>query len=216
MNDAPRRGVGRPAIVALSPPPSRDSAGRPLGEVAALFEDWLQLRQASNQISSQRIVDGYRDDMARWATLLAGAGDLPAWDRLQLEHLSVKAIQGALGEMARAGLAVAARKRALSPLRGLCRWLTRTGRLSVDPTADEDLTIRSSPARLPVAFSDAEMARITEAVITGSGNQRDALRWPARDLAALALLAGCGLDGRRVVLSADLPVGCVRPAESAC
>jgi site-specific recombinase XerD len=95
--------------------------------------------------------------------------------------------------MERAGLSVAARQRALSLLRGFCGWLARSGRLRVDPTQNEELSVRGSSQRLPAAFSDAEIARITEVVRDGRGRQRDATRWPERDLAALSLLAGCGL-----------------------
>ena len=193
-----RVGPGRPALIALSTAASLDAKGRPHSEVAALFEDWLEVRQASNRITSPRTVDGYRDDMARWATLLAPAGEGAALDRWRLDDLQLGAIQSALVEMSRAGLSVSARQRALAPLRGFCRWLVRTGRLPTDPTVDEDLTVRSSPSRLPAAFTDDELARITDAVRSGAGTQRDALRWPERDLATLALLAGCGLRSSEV------------------
>jgi integrase/recombinase XerC len=53
--------------------------------------------------------------------------------------------------------------------------------------------VRSPPRRLPSAFSADELARITTVVRSGVSGQREALRWPERDLATLALLAGCGL-----------------------
>jgi integrase/recombinase XerD len=187
------RGPGRPALIELSPPATVDEHGRIRGEVAAAFEEWLQVRQASNRITSDRTVDGYRADMARWATLLAAPGDGAALDRWALMDLNDRSIQRALVEMNKVGLSASARQRALAPLRGLCRWLVRNERLPADPTIDEDLTVRSSPRRLPSAFSVAELARITTVVRSGVSGQREALRWPERDLATLALLAGCGL-----------------------
>ena len=197
MTGAARR-PGRPALIPLSEPATLDPGGRPRGEVAALFEEWLAARQASNRITSSRTVDGYRDDIARWATLLATPGEGPALDRWRLDDLSAVVIQHALIEMSHAGLSVSARKRALAPLRGFCRWLARTGRLSTDPMTSEDLTVRSSPPRLPSAFSTDELARITAVVRSGAGRQREELRWPERDLATLALLAGCGLRASEV------------------
>ena len=43
-----------------------------------------------------------------------------------------------------------------------------------------------------------ELARITAAAARGASTLRDAQRWPARDLALLALLAGCGLRASEV------------------
>jgi len=186
-------GPGRPALVPLSTASTLDASGQPIGEVARLFETWLLLRQASNRIASTRTIDGYRADMARWAFLLAAPGGGAALDRWVLNDLTSETIQRALAEMSRAGLSVSARQRALSPLRGFCRWLVRSGRMRVDPTQDEELSVRGSSQRLPAAFSKAEIARITEVVRDGSGRQHDAARWPERDLAALSLLAGCGL-----------------------
>lgn len=183
--------VGRKALIPLAPAPTIDADGRPVGEVARLFEDWLTVRQASNRIGSRRTVDGYRDDMARWATLLADGE--PAWDRLRLEHLTSDRLVAALAAMNRAGLSVPARQRAMAPMRGLCRWCVRSGHLVVDPTDIDDLEIRSTPTRLPSHFTDDELARIVAAVTAGLDSQRAALRWPERDLAALALLSGAGL-----------------------
>src|SRR5215207_5931922 len=146
------QGPGRPALIELSAPSTIGGDGRPVGEVASLFEEWLLLRQASNRISAQRTLDGYRADMARWATLLAGPGDGPALDHWQVSDLTAERIQHALATMAGAGLSVAARQRALAPLRGFCGWLVRSRRMAVDPTQDEELSIRASSRRLPAAF----------------------------------------------------------------
>ena len=182
---------GRKALIPLAAPPRLDDTGRPVGEVAALFEEWLSVRQASNRIRSVRTVDGYRDDMARWATLLTRA--TPAWDHLQLKDITRHGLIAGLAAMNTAGLSVAARQRAMAPMRGLCRWLVRNGHVSSDPTDSEDLEIRSSPSRLPSSFTDDELARVTSAVAAGVERQRAELRWPERDLAAIALLAGAGL-----------------------
>ena len=184
---------GRKPLVPLSPAPSVGDNGRAVGEVAALFDDWLLTRQATNRIRSSKTIDGYRDDMARWATLLAGTGDTPAWDRFTLAHLTGDRLVAGLSAMNTAGLSVSARQRSLAPLRGLCRWLVRTGRLVADPTNNEDLEVRSSPSSLPSSFSDDELARIVTVAADGIESQREQLRWPDRDIATIALLAGAGL-----------------------
>ena len=120
---------------------------------------------------------------------------------LALDDITADNIHRALAAMAAAGLSVAARQRALAPLRGFCRWLTRHHHLRLDPTGDDELTIRSTRTRLPVAYSTAELARIDAIVGTDLDDQRPTLRWPARDQATLALLAGCGL---RVSEACDL------------
>jgi len=182
---------GRKALVALAASPTLDDQGRPIGEVAQLFEQWLTVRQASNRISSPRTVAGYCDDMARWATLLAT--EQPAWDRLNVADLTRNSLIAGLAAMNTAGLSVAARQRVMAPMRGLCQWLVRNGYLGANPTNDEDLEIRSAPNRLPSHFTDDELARITTVTAAGLNDQRQSLRWPERDLAAIALLAGAGL-----------------------
>ena len=179
--------------MALSPDPSRGDDGQAVGEVARLFDAWLTLRQATNRIASPRTVAGYRDDMARWATLLAPSGPGPAWDRVRLADLSVENIGDGLAAMAAAGLSVAARQRAMAPLRGLCSWLARQRHLPYDPVAGDELTMRTPAARLPVSYSAVELGRIMAAVATEHDDQSQAMRWPIRDQATLALLAGCGL-----------------------
>lgn len=191
---------GRKALIPLAAPPSLDATGRPVGDVARLFEEWLTERQASNRIHSAKTVDGYRDDMARWATLLTR--DPPSWDRLELTDLTRDGLIAGLEAMSTAGLSMSARQRAMAPMRGLCRWLVRNGHLPRDPTDDVHLDFRPSPSRLPSAFTGDELARITAAVATGVGQQRAELRWPERDLAASALMAGAGLRASEVC---DLP-----------
>jgi site-specific recombinase XerD len=190
---SPPAGPGRPAIIALSAPATVDDAGRPIGEVAALFEEWLDDRRGSGRLTSQRTIDGYRNDMSRWATLLAQPGPGPALDRWKLRDVSAAALRAALAEMADAGLSVSARQRAMAPLRGFCGWLTLNRRLPTDPTRDQQLTVTTAPSQPAAAFTDNELERITAAVTDGAGEQRDTSRWPERDLAALILLAGCGL-----------------------
>jgi integrase/recombinase XerD len=51
---------------------------------------------------------------------------------------------------------------------------------------------------LPISFTDDELARIPAAAARGASTVRDAQRWPARDPALLALLAGCGLRASEV------------------
>jgi site-specific recombinase XerD len=184
---------GRKALIPLSPPGTLDATGTPTGTLARLFEIWLQSRQATNRIASHRTVSGYRDDMARWATLLAPEGAGTAWDRLEPEHVNPARIHAGLAAMAKAGLSLPARQRAMAPLRGLCAWLARHGHLPFDPTADEDLSMKGRPRLPPASYDTTELARIATAVDTGFADQNRQLRWPERDQAVLALLAGAGL-----------------------
>src|ERR1700737_1571158 len=124
---------GRKALIPLSPPGTLDARGTPTGTLARLFEIWLQSRQATNRIASQRTVAGYRDDMARWATLLAPEGPGPAWDRFRPEHLTPDAIAAGLAAMAAAGLSVPARQRAMAPPRGPCAWVAPPRHLPPPP-----------------------------------------------------------------------------------
>lgn len=187
---------GRKALIPLAAPPSLDATGRPVGVVARLFEEWLTERQASNRIRSAKTVDGYRDDMARWATVLTR--DTASWDRLELTDLTRDGVIAGLEAMKTAGLSVSARQRAMAPMRGLCRWLVRNGLLPRDPTDEVHLEIRTSPSGLQSAFTGDELARITAVVATGVGPQRAELRWPERDLATIALLVGAGLRASEV------------------
>lgn len=183
--------MGRPALIPLSPPPTLGDDGAPVGEVARWFHRWITSRKSTDDIRSGRTADGYWADMRRWATLLAPPGDGPAIDRLRLVDLTRDNVEDALAAMNDAGLSTSARKRSLAPLRGLCGWLARRGVIEVDPIGD--FSVKTAGKRLPKAFTDDEMRRIYSAAAVEDPTQRADLRWPARDRAVVAVLAGCGV-----------------------
>lgn len=71
-----------------------------------------------------------------------------------MQDLTGPVIKAALAEMNNAGLAPASRRRLVTTLRGLCRYLVLESRLPADPTAA--IQAPRAPSRLPV---DAEPSR---------------------------------------------------------
>jgi site-specific recombinase XerD len=151
-----------------------------------LIQAWLGSLWARNRIGSARTETAYRLDLNRWAQA-CGSGR----GRLRLAHLDHLVLEAALGRLARDGYAVSTRSRMLAALRGFCGWLVANGHLDADPTAGDGLRMRGEPSRMPVALTDDELGRLVATVATPDPTARLAL--PARDLALVAVLAGCGL-----------------------
>ena len=151
-----------------------------------LVDTWIASLWARNRIGSVRTEAAYRSDLALWARS-CGAED----SVLCVEHLDPPVLQDALATIARDGYAVSTRARMLAALRGLCGWLYSNGHLSADPTTGDGLRIRSDPSRMPVALSDEELTRLIATVAVADPGAQ--LAMPARDLAIVAVLAGCGL-----------------------
>lgn len=87
------------------------------------------------------------------------------------------------------GYASSTRARMLSAWRGFCRWAVQAGHLEADPTVGFETP--AADERLPVAFSEDELARILQAAGTPDADCR--VCWPVRDRALVAVLAGAGL-----------------------
>src|SRR5690625_928517 len=113
-------------------------------------QDWIAERRAVGRTISASTEKAYRADLASWARYLeAQTGKTAA-----LEDLTGPVIKAALAEMNGAGLSTATRRRLLTTLRGLCRYLVLESRLPADPTAA--IQAPRAPSRLPV---DAEPSR---------------------------------------------------------
>ena len=83
----------------------------------------------------------------------------------------------------------ASRARLLSALRGFCKWLIRNQYISMDPTIDFETP--QTARHLPVALTDKQLAAVM--VAAADPDERLRAHWPARDVALVGVLAGCGL-----------------------
>jgi len=134
-------------------------------------------------------------------TIAAYAGDLAAFLHFLAEHLGHPPDRQALAELspadfrawlaarAAAGAARTSIARGFSALRSYFRWLRRTGRLST--SAIGGLRTPRLPQSLPRALEHADITRL---FAEAARPERETAPWvPARDIALLTLLYGCGL-----------------------
>src|SRR5690625_267854 len=148
-------------------------------------QDWIAERRAVGRTISASTEKAYRADLASWARYLeAQTGKTAA-----LEDLTGPVIKAALAEMNGAGLSTATRRRLLTTLRGLCRYLVLESRLPADPTAS--IQAPRAPARLPVAFSDSQISDLLATAQAEDPQARPAA--PLLDTTIVLLLAAGGL-----------------------
>ena len=150
----------------------------------------------------QRTEQAYRNDLALVAErILRAAGRTDdagfALSRLTVADLDVAAVRAALAQLAADGYAVATRARVTSTVRGLYRWLAETGVIEGDPSAR--LPRWRARERLPSAFSAEELRSILAAASTPDPDAKPAVRWPRRDRALVAVLAGSGIRASECV-----------------
>jgi integrase/recombinase XerC len=100
----------------------------------------------------------------------------------RIEHTHIRAYLGTLYDR---GLGKASVARALAAIRGWFKWLARTGRL--EQNAASLVATPKLPKHLPRVPSIEQMNRVVDSV-----GESDA-SWPARDIAILELLYGCGI-----------------------
>jgi integrase/recombinase XerD len=171
-----------------------------------LAEDWLAAKRALE--SAAQAEKGHSDrarraDLERWAVVLGGAADgdhthgpRNALANLRVRDLHLEALIGAVGA-AKARWSDATVARMLSTLRGFTRWLTRTGRLTVDPLDDDLFRAPPRPQRRPKALSTEDVERMLAAAAQPpTGRQR--LWWPTRDVALVRFLAATGARAEEV------------------
>jgi integrase/recombinase XerC len=100
----------------------------------------------------------------------------------RIEHTHIRAYMGTLYDR---GLSKASVARALAAIRSWFKWLARTGRL--EQNAASLVATPKLPRHLPRVPSIEQMNRVVDSV-----GESDA-SWPARDIAILELLYGCGI-----------------------
>lgn len=176
------------------------------GYMSELFEDaardWIAERRAVGRTISAETAKAYRADLASWRRYLEAQTGAAA----TVQDLTGPVIKAALAEMNNAGLAPASRRRLVTTLRGLCRYLVLESRLPTDPTAA--MQTPRAPARLPVAFTDSQIAALLDAALTADPHARPAA--PPLDVAILVILAAGGL---RASEAAGLRLLDYRPGE---
>ncbi|NNF53549.1 MAG: tyrosine-type recombinase/integrase [Acidimicrobiales bacterium] len=180
-------------------------------EVADHFERWvLEKRARSSRGLSARSEAGYRTDVGTFAKRVADRlgretppidPDIP--NALNLSHMARISIADftednllrVMSDLVAEGYRNASRARMLSALRGFCGWLVKNHHLDRDPTLGFETP--SKDKGLPVALTSDELQRVVSAVTGPSPKSR--VLWPTRDLAMLAVLAGCGVRASELI-----------------
>lgn len=147
--------------------------------------DWIAERRAVGRTISAETAKAYRADLASWQRYL----EAQRGDPVTVQELTGQVIKAALAEMNNAGLAPATRRRLVTTLRGLCRYLVLESRLPSDPTAA--IQAPRAPGRLPVAFTDGQISALLETARTEDPQARPAA--PLLDVAIVMILAAGGL-----------------------
>jgi site-specific recombinase XerD len=188
----------------------------------ALVDDWIRFKRTRTRRGlSVASETAYRADLAAVARRVANDLDRPVPDepeheklsalsrelsRLGLGDLTEDNLGGAFASLVEEGYAAATRQRMLAAWRGWCRWLARSGHLAFDPTAAlETPAARAASGDADIYFSSAELERIVATVALP--DVREAVPWPERDLALVALLGGTGARASEVI---DARVGALR------
>lgn len=178
------------------------AADEPSPSLAKITADWLADRRVTARGDTQRTEQAYRNDLALVAErILRSQGRTDdagfAMSRLSIAAFDVASVRGALAQLAADGYAEATRARVTSTVRGLYRWLTETGLIDGDPSAR--LPRWRARERLPSAFSVDELRSILAAAATPDPAAKPAVRWPRRDRALVAVLAGSGIRASECV-----------------
>src|SRR5882762_1481382 len=188
-----------------------------------LVDDWIRFKRTRTRRGlSVASETAYRADLAAVARRVADDLRRPVPEepedrkklspvvrelsRLVLDDLTEDNLGTAFASLVEEGYAAATRQRMLAAWRGWCRWLARSGQLAFDPTAAlETPTARAASGNADIYFSSAELERIVATVAVPDA--REAVPWPERDLALVALLGGTGARASEVI---DARVGALR------
>lgn len=181
--------------------------------VAELALDWLAAKRVAAGADDPGNSDrARRSDLRTWGraiSMVAGRDDGEGQRELEealapvtLADFNPETLLHAL-DVIRADRKASSANRALSTLRGFCKWLVRRGYLDDDPTADELLSVSS--AKRGAALVKAFTAEEVEALARQAGLEVPSpSAWPPRDEAVVRLMAGAGL---RVSETCALEVG---------
>jgi integrase len=167
-----------------------------------LAEDWLAAKTLGSASAAGHSDAARRSDLARIGRAVAVAlGRTADGSRnydlerdlgpLRLEDLSDETVLRTVAVL-KAGYSPATARRTLSTLRGFTRWLVRRGHLAADPCDDDGLVL---PRRPSDGVAHAFLTEEVEAMRAAAANPPPTARsaWPARDVAIVDVLAGCGL-----------------------
>ena len=147
--------------------------------------DWIAERRAVGRTISVETAKAYRADLASWQRYL----EAQLGGAVRVQDLDGPVIKAALAEMNNAELAPATRRRLVTTLRGLCRYLVLESRLQADPTAA--IQAPRAPSRLPVAFTDGQISTLLATAQTEDPQARPAA--PLLDVVIVLILAAGGL-----------------------
>ncbi|MFW2382152.1 MAG: tyrosine-type recombinase/integrase [Acidimicrobiales bacterium] len=180
-------------------------------EIADLFQRWvLEKRARSSRGLSARSEAGYRTDIGTFARRVADLHQrpIPAIDpdlpnAVNLGHMSRISVSDftednllrVMSDLVGEGYRNASRARMLSAMRGFCGWLVKNNHLDRDPTLGFETP--SKEKGLPVALTTAELGRVMDAISSPPVKSR--VLWPSRDLAMVAVLAGCGVRASELI-----------------
>ena len=167
-----------------------------------LVDSWIaDKRVRSRRGVSQSTERAYRSDLTQFVLRLSGTAlstskdealvdrQRTALNSLAPSDLTDENLKRVFQQMLDEDISPASRARLLSALRGFCKWLIRNGYLMVDPTIDFETP--QTARHLPVALNDDQLAAVMEAA--ANPDERLRAHWPARDIALIGVLAGCGL-----------------------
>ncbi len=180
-------------------------------EVSGLFERWvLEKRARSSRGLSARSEAGYRTDIGTFAKRVAdrdgrpqpridpdipNATNLASMSRVSILDFTEDNLLRVMSDLVGEGYRNASRARMLSALRGFCGWLVKNHHLDRDPTLGFETP--SKDKGLPVALTSEELQRVVTAVTNPDPKSR--VLWAGRDLAMVAVLAGCGVRASELI-----------------
>ena len=149
---------------------------------------------ASTERAYRSVLTGFALRLADQPSTLEGETNLgerqaAALDAITPNDLTDENLKLVFQKMIDDDISPSSRARLLSALRGLCKWLIRNSYLVSDPTIDFETP--QTGRQLPVALTDEQLKAVMEAA--ASPDERLRAHWPARDIALVGLLAGCGL-----------------------
>ncbi len=145
----------------------------------SLVDQYLRVL-ASERGASPHTLRAYQRELHAFAAWLTSEHRKLSVDRI--EHTHIRAYLGTLYER---GLSKASAARALAAIRSWFKWLARAGH--IEQNAASLVATPRLPKHLPRVPSIEQMNRVVDAV------RDDAASWPARDMAILEMLYGCGI-----------------------
>jgi len=151
-----------------------------LSPLDLLVREYLNML-ANERGASEHTVRAYQRELHDFAAFISEHyGKEQSVDRI--EHTHIRAYLGTLYDR---GLSKASAARALAAIRSWFKWLARSG--LVENNEASLVATPKLPKHLPRVPSIEQMNRVVESV------GEDAASWPARDVAILELLYGCGM-----------------------